>query len=54
MQYMLSILAARLGDEKSAVQYLLRSTELMPRLRFRAQLDPELATLVRRYNLFEQ
>lgn len=54
IQYMMAILAARLADEKSAVQHLLRSAELLPRLRFRAQLDPELAVLVRKYGLFQE
>ena len=51
-RYMLAVVTARLEDEQTAVQNLLRAVELKPHLRFRANLDPELATLVRRYALF--
>ncbi len=50
-QYMLSILAARLGDEQSAVHYFLRACELQDNLKFRGNLDPELSYLIRKYGL---
>lgn len=52
IEYMLAILAARLGDEQQAVQYFLRSVELRENLRFRGNLDPEIARLIRKYGLF--
>ena len=52
VQYMLAILAARLGDEEKAVQYFLRSAELKETMRFRGNLDPEISRLIRKYNLF--
>ncbi len=54
IQYMLAILAARLGDEAQAVQYFLHSTELRPSLKFRGNLDPEISRLIRRYGLFKE
>ena len=52
VQYMLAILASRLGDEERAVQYFLRAVELKETMRFRGNLDPEISRLVRKYNLF--
>lgn len=54
IQYLLAILHARKGDEERAVQHFLRSVELLPRLRFRGNLDPELSVLIARYGLFEE
>lgn len=54
IQYMLAILAARLGDEEQAVRYFLRSTELRANLKFRGNLDPEISRLIRRYGLFKE
>lgn len=54
IQYMLAILAARLGDEEQAVRYFLRSTELRENLKFRGNLDPEISRLIRRYGLFKE
>lgn len=52
MRYLLAVVAARLHDEETAVTSLLRAAEIEPRLRFRANLDPELSALVRSYKLF--
>lgn len=54
VQYMLAILAARLGDEEQAVRYFLRSVELRANLKFRGNLDPEISRLIRRYGLFKE
>ncbi len=54
IQYMLAILASRLGDEEKAVQYFLRSTELRPNLKFRGNLDPEISRLIRKYGMFKE
>ncbi len=54
LQYMLAILAARLGEEEQAVQYFLRSVELRENLKFRGNLDPEISRLIRKYGLFKE
>lgn len=51
IQYMLAILAARLGDEEQAVQYFLRAVELKSVLKFRGNLDPEISVLINKYGL---
>ena len=54
IQYMLAILASRLGDEEQAVTYFLRSVELRENLKFRGNLDPEISRLIRKYGLFRE
>ena len=54
LQYMLAILASRLGDEEQAVLYFLRSVELRENLKFRGNLDPEISRLIRKYGLFRE
>lgn len=54
IQYLLAILASRMGDEEQAVQYFLRSTELRENLKFRGNLDPEISRLIRKYGLFKE
>lgn len=54
LQYMLAILAARLGDEEQAVKYFLRAVELRESLKFRGNLDPEISRLIRHYGLFRE
>lgn len=54
IQYMLAILASRMGDEEQAVRYFLRSTELRENLKFRGNLDPEISRLIRKYGLFRE
>ena len=51
IQYMLSILSARRGDEQQAVVRFLQACELDKALRFRGNLDPELSYLIRKYGL---
>ena len=54
IQYMLAVLAARLGDEEQAVQCFLRAVELRENLKFRGNLDPEISRLIRKYGLFRE
>ena len=54
IQYMLAILASRLGDEEQAVKYFLRSVELRESLKFRGNLDPEISRLIGKYGLFRE
>lgn len=53
-QYMLAIVAARLGDEEQAVRYFLHAVELRENLKFRGNLDPEISHLIRKYGLFRE
>lgn len=50
-EYLKAILFSRLGDEKSAVQHYLRSVSLNGSYTFRGNLDPEISSLIRKYNL---
>lgn len=53
-QYMLAIVAARLGDDEQAVRYFLHAVELRENLKFRGNLDPEISRLIRTYGLFRE
>ena len=53
-KYMQAILNARLGDEQRAVLLLLGAAEMDAQMRFRANLDPELSLLVKKYGLFRE
>lgn len=50
-QYLLAILASRLGKTQEAVSCYLRSVELDPTKRWRGTLDPEINKLIKAYNL---
>ncbi len=50
-EYLLAVLASRLGKEQEAVRYYLRSVELDPAKRWRGTLDPEVNKLIKAYNL---
>lgn len=52
--YMEAILNARLGMEQKAVLFLLRAAEMDRMMQSRANLDPELSALVKKYKLFEE
>lgn len=49
--YLIAILAARLGKEENAVRYYLRSVELDEMKVYRGLLDPEINKLIKAYNL---
>lgn len=53
-KYMQAILQARLGDEEKAVRLLLSAADMNPQIKFRANLDPELSLLVKKYGLFKE
>lgn len=53
-EYLLAMACARLNDIPTALEHLLLSVEYDPSLRFRGNLDPEIAQLIREYRLFEQ
>lgn len=50
-EYLLAILAARLGKTQEAVDRYLHSVELDPAKRWRGTLDPEINKLIKAYNL---
>lgn len=50
--YLQAVLYGRKGDEQEAVQKLLRACEINAALKSRANLDPELSALVKKYGLF--
>ncbi len=50
-EYMKSVAYARLGNGKRAVECFMRSVECNPSMRHRGNLDPEIAHLLKEYNL---
>lgn len=53
-KYMQAILQARLDDEEKAVRLLLSAADMNPQMKYRANLDPELSILVKKYGLFKE
>lgn len=53
-KYMQAILQARLGNEEKAVRLLLGAVDMNVQMKFRANLDPELSELVKKYGLFKE
>lgn len=53
-EYLLAIVSSRLQKEKDAVNHLLKSYELDSSKIYRSRLDPEVTTLIRKYNLQSQ
>ena len=51
VNYMLAVLYARRGDDRSAVEHYLRSCRQDGSYVHRGNLDPEIAELIRKYNL---
>jgi len=49
--YLISILHSRAGDDKQATALFMRAVELNPSIFYRGLLDPEISSLIRRYNL---
>lgn len=54
IKYLQAILQVRLGEEKKAVLLLLSAAEMDEKIKFRANLDPELSVLVKKYGLFQE
>lgn len=54
IKYMQAILQARLGNEEQAVRLLLSAVDMDEKMKFRANLDPELSALVKKYGLFKE
>ncbi|MCQ2143057.1 MAG: hypothetical protein MJY56_03205 [Bacteroidales bacterium] len=50
--YLEAVIKARLGDEREAARLYLKAVELEPSMRYRANLDPELSELAKKYNQF--
>ena len=53
-KYMQAILQARLGNEEQAIRLLLSAVDMNAQMKFRANLDPELSILVKKYGLFKE
>ncbi len=49
--YMLALISAREGDEKRAIEWYINSLAKDKSMRFRANLDPEINHLIKKYNL---
>lgn len=49
--YMLAVVYSRLGGEARALEYYLSACEQDAAMRFRGNLDPEIASLIRKYRL---
>ena len=47
----MAVLSARKGDEEQAVKFFLLSKELNFSMAYRGGLDPEISSLIRKYNL---
>ena len=47
--YMLAVVWARLGDERSAVEFFVHAVDKDPSMRHRGNLDPEISALIRKY-----
>lgn len=54
VNYMLSILYSRSGDDENAVRHYLRACEQEPSYIHRGNLDPEISVLIKRYALNRQ
>ena len=51
VEYMLAIINSRLGHDKAAIQHYVLACEKNPAYLHRGNLDPEIATLIRKYQL---
>lgn len=51
VNYMLALVHSRLGDERAAVEYYIRSCDQEPSFIHRGNLDPEISALIKKYNL---
>ena len=49
--YLTSIIRSRAGEEKEAASLFIRAVELNPSIFYRGLLDPEISSLIRKYNL---
>lgn len=49
--YLLAIAHSRGGNEQQAVQYFINSVGFDPALAFRGNLDPEISSLIKKYNI---
>ena len=53
-EYMMAILSARLGDNADAIKRFLHACKMDESKAQRGEMDPELAVLIKRYNLTQQ
>ncbi len=53
-EYLLAILAARLGKEKEAYERYIHSCKMDESKRWRGALDPEINNIINKYNLSQK
>ena len=53
VDYMLALSYSRRGRETEAVERLLKAVSEEPSYKYRGNLDPEIAAIIRKYALFE-
>ena len=54
VNYMMALLHSRAGEDREAVECYIRACQQDPSLVFRGNLDPEIAALIKKYNLNQQ
>ncbi|MBR3501240.1 MAG: hypothetical protein IKO04_07570 [Bacteroidales bacterium] len=54
VDYMLALSYSRRGRETDAVEHLLKAVAAEPSYKYRGNLDPEIAAIIRKYSLFAQ
>ena len=54
VDYLLALSYGRRGRETNAVEHLLKAVAAEPSYKYRGNLDPEIAAIIRKYRLFEE
>ena len=53
-EYLLALSLSRRGREREAAEHLVRAVAMEPSYKYRGNLDPEIAAIIRRYSLFSE
>ena len=53
-EYLLALSLSRRGREREAAEHLVKAVALEPSYKYRGNLDPEIAAIIRRYSLFAE
>ena len=53
-EYLLALSLSRRGREREAAEHLVKAVSLEPSYKYRGNLDPEIAAIIRRYSLFSE
>lgn len=54
VEYLSAVVATRLGQDQAAINHLLKSVKMDSGMMYRINLDPDIITLVEKYNLMDQ